>query len=476
MTDRPQIKDGKHRRLPPCYELRTHAGGLWPPVPPRAAGVVWAVTNQLLENEWREPEVIRARQLRQLRLLLRHAAGQSPFHADRIRHSGLDSDGIKSVDDLRRLPLMTRADLQDNFDAIRARRLPQGMRVQGEMATSGSSGAPVRIVATDVTSLMWLACTLRTHVWGALDPRGTLASIRYVDSAALASARTAQGAKLAHWGGTIGNAFLTGPAYAMHVAQGVEDQLAFLRKVDPDVLLSYPTNLLLVGTTMAAKGVALKRLKLVQTISEVLPRHVRRSIEEAFGAPVFDTYSAVEVGYIAADCPDGHGYHVFEENVLLEVLDANDRPCEPGEVGRIVVTALLNYAFPLIRYDVGDYAAAGPEGTCPCGRGLARLNEVIGRQRGQLMGLDGSMKFSSPVSVALRDAGKIRQFQVVQHRRDEVEVRIVPMEGFGRQQERTVAEAIHAYLGPEVRVTFTLVDAVERTPGGKYLDFICNAQ
>ena len=77
-------------------------------------------------------------------------------------------------------------------------------------------------------------------------------------------------------------------------------------------------------------------------------------------------YSSQEVGYIALQCPENESYHIQAENVLVEILDDDGLPCEPGEVGRVVVTALHNLATPLLRYDIGDYAEVGSP--CSCGR------------------------------------------------------------------------------------------------------------
>jgi phenylacetate-CoA ligase len=157
------------------------------------------------------------------------------------------------------------------------------------------------------------------------------------------------------------------------------------------------------------------------------------------------------------------------------VVDEDGRPCPPGESGKVILTGLVHYGVPLIRYDVGDYAVAMEE-PCPCGRGLSRLSHVIGRQRGQLLRPDGRVMFSSALSVAVRDVGAIRQFQVIQHERDRVEVLVVPMNGFGEEQEKGIAEAFDREFGCPMNVTVTRVSRIERTPGGKYLDFVCKAK
>ena len=90
-------------------------------------------------------------------------------------------------------------------------------------------------------------------------------------------------------------------------------------------------------------------------------------------------YSSQEFGYIALQCPDAHTYHVQSEAVYVEILDGPGGPCRPGEVGRVVISTLHNYATPLLRYEMGDYAETG--GDCVCGRTLPVLNRIVGRER-----------------------------------------------------------------------------------------------
>src|SRR5690606_42070577 len=99
-------------------------------------------------------------------------------------------------------------------------------------------------------------------------------------------------------------------------------------------------------------------------------------------------YSAEEVGYIAHQSPQDESYLVQAEHVIVEVLDADGAPCLPGEVGQVVVTTLNNFARPLIRYALGDYARVG--GPAACGRGLPVLQDIRGRQRNMLRLPDGN--------------------------------------------------------------------------------------
>ncbi|MEW6356645.1 MAG: hypothetical protein AB1696_09985 [Planctomycetota bacterium] len=466
--------DRKWRALPPGIELRGLPGYAFPPIPDTGIVTTYLLVNQLLANEWRSRAQIASQQIMQLRKLLRFANEQCPFYTDRIRSCGLDAGSLNSLDDFRRMPLLTRQDLQDRYDLLRPRALPPGTWNTKELSTSGSSGSPVRVQTTSVANAVWHACCLRDYIWANVDPQARLVSLRHF-SDSFPAARTAEGGNLPSWGEPMSHLFTTGPGFVMDVGMDPEVQIAFLLRVDPDYILSYPSNLELLGRMLAERKVKLGRLRQIHTIGEVLPDHVRRNLQTIFGARVWDLYSAVEVGYIAGQCPGGHGYHVHDENVLVEVLDDDGKPCPSGQSGRVVLTGLVHYGLPLIRYDVGDYAALIEE-PCTCGRGLSRLSCIIGRQRGQLIRPDGHIMFSSRLSVALRDVGDIRQFQVVQHERDRVEVLVAPMDGFGAEHERRIAAAFQREFGCPIHVSVTRVPRVERTPGGKYLDFICKAK
>jgi phenylacetate-CoA ligase len=468
--------DRKWHSLPVRPDLKglINYASAFPVGPTNQAQTTYLLVNQLLENEWLPRPQIADQQFRQLCALLQFAEQQCPFYTDRIRSCGLNPTAMKSLDDFSRMPLLTRTDLQDNFDLMRARTLPTGTREVGEMTTTGSTASPVKVLLTSKTVAFWNACCMRDFVWSDLDPKGKLVSLRYFPRTPQ-RARTTEGQERPDWGAPITHLFSTGPSFLMDVCMGLEAQLSLLLHADPDYILSFPSNLELLGQVLSQSGQKLKRLKQICTIGEVLPDVVRQNIESLFCARVWDLYSAREVGYIASQCPSGHGYHVHGENVLVEVLDDDGHPCRPGQAGRVVVTSLMNYGLPLIRYDIGDYAAT-IEDPCPCGRTLSRLSHIIGRQRGQLIRPDGRIMFSHYLNSGIRKVGAIRQFQVIQHERDRIEVIVVPMAGFGPEQERQILETFQSEFGCPIRVTVTCVPHIERTPGGKYLDFVCKTK
>jgi len=473
MADGYHIVDGRHRCVPPSFVPRSPVAGGWPVVPVGLAGQVLAVANQLLENEWREPEQIRARQLESLQSLLTHAARYSPFHAERFRAAGLAPEDVKSLADLRRVPLMTRLDTQAGFDAIRCTALPKGTQFLDAKETSGSTGIPARVVDTNVRGVMWLAMTLRSLLWAGMDPMSHLAAIRPVCIKIVPLAHEPSGVASPSWGGAMGQCFVTGPSSVMNIQMGVREQAEFVHRAKAQCLLTYPSIVDDLIGYMEKHGMSLPDLRVVQTISEVLTARTIRRVREAWGVPVFDEYSSIEVGNIAAVCPSGHGYHVHDEGVVAEVLDEDGEPCAPGVMGRVVVTSLSNYGFPMIRYEQGDRAVAGAAGPCPCGRGLSRLSSVDGRIWGRLVAVDGTRLCSTFISGGIVAIPHLHQYRIVQEEQGSVEVFIVAAAEFGVEDERQLLETLQARVEGLLTVTMTRVERIERLPGGKHSLVVC---
>lgn len=136
------------------------------------------------------------------------------------------------------------------------------------------------------------------------------------------------------------------------------------------------------------------------------------------GAPRLD-----EVGYIALQCPEAETYHLQLENLFVEVLNDAGRPCRQGEIGRIVLATLHNFASPLIRYEIQDYVEMGEP--CSCGRGLPVVRRVLGRRRNMAMRPDGGLFWPSFPARAWADIADIRQIQLVQKTKEQIDVRYV---------------------------------------------------
>src|SRR5262249_7590187 len=129
-------------------------------------------------------------------------------------------------------------------------------------------------------------------------------------------------------------------------------------------------------------------LDCVMTQGEPVEERDRAVIKRAFGARVLEHYGSKEGGQMACPCPDGGlGMHINAENLLLEIVDSEGRPCQPGQAGRVVITPFVSTAQPLIRYDQGDIARLGA--ACTCGRCLPVLEAIEGRAMAMFTHPDG---------------------------------------------------------------------------------------
>lgn len=321
-------------------------------------------------------------------------------------------------------PILTRFDLQ-------SMKPPKGDFVS---RSSGSTGIPVEVQRTNLSRLWWNATNLREVAWHRRDLSQSFAVIRPTVEKEFREEQ---------WGPIFTVLGKTGPLYA-HPVQG--DLNKWLQKIQPGYLLTYPSILETIDLS------ALPSLKGIKTTGETL--HRRHPL-------VVDTYSCAEMGTIAIQCPDnGEAYHVME-NILLEILDEENRPAQSG---RVILTDLTS-AY-LHRYDIGDYAEFG---TCRCGRGLQTIAKIKGRRRNMVLLPDGTRHWPRIGSLEYRSIAPIQRFQLEQVGSTELEFRMVISTPLSKEQERSLQELIGRWIGYPFDVRFVRVDSF---PPGKFEEFI----
>ena len=351
-------------------------GALWPAVPSQRGASVMALLFQFEETQWWTPERLLERQLRQLEALLRHAWESVPYYRMRLGAANYRPGSALTLSLWRELPLLTRRDVQSWGRSLASLRPPPEWGPVVEARTSGATGEPVNVRGTQLDSLMWEAMAMRDHLWHGRDFSAKLAVIRPIAGAQSSLPRATIDMD---WGTPASTLFDTGPMATLSLGTDIAAQAEWLKRRDPHYLLTFPNNLQALIRHFAARGERPRSLRAVRTVSETVTAGLRRECLEQWNVPITDCYSSQELGYIALQCPQREAYHVMAESVFVEILAADGRPCEPGETGRLVVTSLHNFAMPLIRYEVRDYAEVGRP--CPCGRGLPAIARILGRSR-----------------------------------------------------------------------------------------------
>ncbi|MCM1140629.1 MAG: hypothetical protein NC453_18820 [Muribaculum sp.] len=205
-----------------------------------------------------------------------------------------------------------------------------------------------------------------------------------------------------------------------------------------------------------------RNIKGVLAMSEHLPESVRHDIQKKIGCSVFARYSNMENGFIAQQFDDSGEYLINTADYIVEILKLDsDKPAEEGEMGRIVVTDLYNYAMPFIRYDTGDLGAIRRRDD-----GKLVLSSVEGRKTDVILDVNGNPVSSHIITNTLWSFNEISQFQFIQKTATEYVFRL-NMNGkqFGREAE--LAKAIKNYLGDSASISFEYVNEIPVLNSGK---------
>jgi phenylacetate-CoA ligase len=441
-------------------------GAAWPAVPGPDGAQMLALQFQLEQTQWWTPERLRASQFRQLGLLLRHAHETVPFYRERL-DAAVFRAGTEIADGwFASLPRLTRAEVHAQGAALHSRAVPAAHGRVDRGQTSGSTGTPITFLVTALTQLFWRAFNLRDHLWHRRDLSLRLAAIRPDRGN-----RDPGGLALPNWGPAVAQVFDNGPSAILHSSNTLDRQVAWLVEQDPGYLLTLASNLLELAREVDRRGIRLPRLREARSFGDALSAAARAECEALLGVKVVDMYTSQEAGYIALQCPEHDHYHVQSEGVFVELLDERGRPCGPGEIGKVVVTTLHNYAMPLIRYEIGDMAETGAP--CPCGRGLPVIRRILGRERNLAVSPDGRKFFPSFPADTWARIAPIRQMQLVQQTPRRIEVRIAAERALDASEEQRLADALKRTLGYPFELTLVRLDAIPRSASGKYEDFIC---
>lgn len=427
-----------------------------------------SMLDQLEATQWWTAAELYQHQMRQVQSLIHHAVTHVPFYGGGEGETPTTpaADSMPDCKDWAKLPVLTRVEVQNNYDALRSRQVPEAHGTVTDVNSSGSTGRPVTVRTTRLARMFAAISGLRAHRWHDRDLSGKLALI-HIDREERAV--YPDGLAQPGWGWPASHIYRTGPAAMLTLRTPIADQVEWLQRQNPDYLLSCPSNLLVLAEYFSDHGIALPRLRGVATIMEVVTPELRDACRRAWGLPVVDMYTTKEAGAIALQCPEHEHYHVMAEDVLVEVLDEDGSPCHPGEVGRVVVTPLHNYAMPLLRYEIGDYAEVGAP--CSCGRGLPVLNRILGRVRNMLILPDGTRYWPSVKRRKLVENFPVTQHQLVQKDPGTLEFRLVTARALTVGEQNEIRTLILERLPCPFDIAIKRVDRIERGPGGKFEDF-----
>ena len=231
----------------------------------------------------------------------------------------------------------------------------------------------------------------------------------------------------------------------------------------------YPSGISDLCRLIADTGIEAPQLDLVLTDAEPLYPHERDLISRTFNCPVRDTYGMAEMVVGASEC-EAERLHLWPEAGRVEVLDDEDKPVPPGEVGRLICTGFINTSMPLIRYETGDLVAIEPpEVSCSCGRTLPLLKSIDGRINDVVLTVDGRRIMQ--LCTVFKSELPIRKAQIIQTEIGQFKFNIIPATGYNEQTEEYLRKALLDRVG-QAEAVFELVEDIPLGPNRKFRDII----
>jgi phenylacetate-CoA ligase len=401
-----------------------------------------AALRELGRSQWFDRKRIRDLQERKLRRLVDHAYRTVPYYRTRFDDAGIAPADIRTLEDLKHIPLTKKADL---LAAGLEATLSSAFRRESLVCeqTSGSCGRPFRVM---------------------FDPR--FVNVR---NALFLRALTGTGFKLGRPLMLLTSDRRRVPGKWMRWSYSpLEDSprraLVRLNEFRPWLLYGCMTPLRELATHIRDSGATAHRPQAIASTAEVLDPVTRCLLEETFEVEVYDLYGLTEMGMVGRECDQHRGYHVSEEAVIVEYEPTPER----SDMSRLVMTNLELFAMPFLRYDTGDLGAPGRDETCACGRSLAMLERVEGRMVDCVRLSDGQLISPYRLTLALEQVPRIDRYQVVQDSFDAFTIRLESRGTADKSVEEAARSAVTRIVGQNAQVRVYRETTLEPPPGKKF--------
>lgn len=407
----------------------------------------------LVHDRW-PVERIRLLNAQRSREIAQFAYANSPFYREFYSDHGFDDADLADPESFTELPLLTKEHVREHFNRIKTAEASPA--TASKSISSGSTGEPLTVLSdrrAPVRAYEW-----RAMAWWGVDPWEHGATI---DRSWRSGLRNAQ--HKAFWWPTQRRMFHT-----LKLEDATLER--FLHEWDryrPKYAVGFIGGVSEVAKFAASQGHTLAPATAVAVTAGPLFEGHRQEMQAIYGGPVYNVYRSTESNWLAGECPEQAGLHVYEDIKNLEILRPDGSAAASGEAGETAFTDFENRVFPLVRYRIGDRTAR-IAGDCACGRPFRRVETVQGRIVDKLVLPSGRVLTGDIFDYFEGCADGIRQWQVYQGSDHAIEVtlRLTGAPDAHRVGEERVAR-LRAHVGDEVPVTLRVVDEL-RPMRGKF--------
>jgi len=415
------------------------------------------------EIECASREEIRKIQSERLIKQVQHVWDNVPFYRKKMEAKGLTPADIKSVDDLHKLPFITKNDLKDQYPyGLLGKPLKECVRIQ---STSGTTGKRVVSFYTQHDIDLWEDCCARA-ICAAGGTDEDVCQVSY-------------GYGLFTGGpGLNGGSHKVGCLTIPTSSGNTDRQIMFIMDLQATILCCTPSYAAYLGERMKEMGYGPDDIPLKAGIfgAEAWSEEMRRDIEKTLGIKAYDIYGLTEISGpgVAFECSAQQGMHVNEDHFIPEIIDPDTEEVLPdGEQGELVFTCVDKEAFPLIRYRTRDICVLTHE-KCSCGRTHVRMKKPRGRTDDMLI-IRGVNVFPSQIETVLLNNGYAANYQIIVDRVNntdtlDVLVEMTPemfTDNLGEivDRQKVLVDGLKSILGLKAKVTLVAPKTIARSEG-----------
>ena len=415
------------------------------------------------EIETASREQITAWQNKRLVKQVKHVWDNVPYYRQKMEAKGLTPDDIKGIEDLHKLPFVTKDDLRECYPyGLLAKPLSECVRIQ---STSGTTGKRVVAFYTQHDIDLWEDCCARaiTAVGGTNED---VCQVSY-------------GYGLFTGGpGLNGGSHKVGCLTVPTSSGNTERQIMFIRDLNATILCCTPSYAAYLGESMKEMGLTPDQIPLKAGIfgAEAWSEEMRHDIEKTLGIKAYDIYGLTELSGpgVSFECSAQSGMHINEDHFIAEIIDPDtEEVLPPGSKGELVFTSITKEAFPLLRYRTKDICQLNYE-PCPCGRTHVKMCKPMGRSDDMLI-IRGVNVFPSQIETVLLNQGYSANYQIIVDRVNntdtlDVQVEMTPemfTDNIGDidRRQKEIVNGLRSMLGISAKVTLVAPKSIVRSEG-----------
>ena len=414
---------------------------------------------ELLTTQWMKKNEITEHQNKQFLRLIDRLFDNIPFYQEFFKENGISRKDFKSIEDLKKLPILDKETVRTNKLALLANNISPRNAVS--LNTSGTTGKTLQVFVDIEARRKEYAFITRSQKWAGLEN-----GRHNITFGGRTIIPISQKNKIFWRYNAIMDNYLFS---SYHLS---EENLPYyvnkIKEIRPAFIDSYPSSVYCLAKYMVDNSVSDIHPRAILTTAETLLDYQRDMIENVFGCKVFDQYGCTEQAMFVSQCEKGQ-YHIHPEYGICEIVDDDYNEVKPGEMGQLICTGFLNKIMPLPRYAIGDTVGKGDQ-SCECGRYFPTITKIHGRKDDIIITPDG--RRVGRLDPIFKGLTSVKMAQIIQKKINEVEILLIPGIAYTEQDGSVLKGELQKRVGSKMEINISLVKNIPRTKSGKFRSVI----